>query len=411
MKTIWINNPFDFIPGEGAKLQRYALLSQALAKAGFDVLWWSSDWNHIRKARRFVPSDELTARELGLECERGRVRVRLVHTLPYSENISLARIRSHRAYAREWARLARRCVDGRYFPKPDCILASTPPLSLFGAARKLARRWRIPLALDVQDLWPQTFYQVLPKYLRRFAPAIFWPFAHIARTAYKNADLLTVVAPDYLGITGRADAICFPHSVKLPRIAPDYSWPGTGYGAFKVCYVGNLGAAYRLGVCIGAVGLLARQGIPIEFSVAGDGPQRGLVEDAAKRGLPVNCLGVLDSRSLNALLESSVAGIIPMVSATAVGIPNKLCDYSAHGLAIASSLGGSSHDLIAKYGAGVFYPADDPAALADSLKALWRDPARLAAMRTASRRMAVENFDAAKTYPAFAERIAALCSS
>jgi hypothetical protein len=52
--TIWINNPFDFLPGEGARPQRYGLLCRALAQAGHHVVWWSSDWNHLEKVRREV---------------------------------------------------------------------------------------------------------------------------------------------------------------------------------------------------------------------------------------------------------------------------------------------------------------------------------------------------------------------
>jgi len=52
--TVWINNPFDFLPGEGARPQRYGLLCRALAQAGHQVVWWTSDWNHMAKVRREV---------------------------------------------------------------------------------------------------------------------------------------------------------------------------------------------------------------------------------------------------------------------------------------------------------------------------------------------------------------------
>jgi nucleoside-diphosphate-sugar epimerase len=63
--TIWINNPFDFLPGEGARLQRYGLLCQALAQAGHQVVWWSSDWNHIKKEKREEKCANAGIRECG----------------------------------------------------------------------------------------------------------------------------------------------------------------------------------------------------------------------------------------------------------------------------------------------------------------------------------------------------------
>jgi hypothetical protein len=48
---IWIINPFDDLPCEG-KAQRFWSLSETLADQGHEVIWWSSDWSHRRKAKR-----------------------------------------------------------------------------------------------------------------------------------------------------------------------------------------------------------------------------------------------------------------------------------------------------------------------------------------------------------------------
>ena len=50
--TIWIANPFDNLPPEGARLQRYWLMARAFARAGHTVTLWSSDFSHARKAPR-----------------------------------------------------------------------------------------------------------------------------------------------------------------------------------------------------------------------------------------------------------------------------------------------------------------------------------------------------------------------
>ena len=54
---VWIFNPFDDVPGEG-KPQRYWTLAEELAATGNQVVWWSSDWSHRRKARRRIREAE-----------------------------------------------------------------------------------------------------------------------------------------------------------------------------------------------------------------------------------------------------------------------------------------------------------------------------------------------------------------
>jgi hypothetical protein len=39
-------------------------------------------------------------------------------------------------------------------PGPDLVIASTPPLTVAHAALSLSRRYRVPLILEVRELWP-----------------------------------------------------------------------------------------------------------------------------------------------------------------------------------------------------------------------------------------------------------------
>ena len=50
--TVWIVNPFDNLPPEGYRPQRYWLMARAFARAGHRVTYWSSDFSHAHKAPR-----------------------------------------------------------------------------------------------------------------------------------------------------------------------------------------------------------------------------------------------------------------------------------------------------------------------------------------------------------------------
>jgi len=154
--TIWINTAFDNLPGEAGRPLRYAQLAEVLVSRGHHVVIWSSNWHHQKKVDRGLPMTY---------CQKG-IEVRLVPTKPYYSNVGWARWRSHAAYAREWERLARESVALGASRKPDCILLAMPPLSLFSLAEGFRHEWGSCLIVDVQDLWPETFYRLLPRGLR-----------------------------------------------------------------------------------------------------------------------------------------------------------------------------------------------------------------------------------------------------
>ncbi|MBQ9694057.1 MAG: hypothetical protein IJV69_04800, partial [Kiritimatiellae bacterium] len=97
----WINNPFDNLPGEGRRPQRYSLLCRALVKAGHQVVLWSSDFAHALKRPRSLPAV--------YDAPEG-FQVRLIPTKHYEDNIGLRRAWSHHCYAKTWQKMATAAV-------------------------------------------------------------------------------------------------------------------------------------------------------------------------------------------------------------------------------------------------------------------------------------------------------------
>ena len=101
--TFWIVNPFDNLPPEGLRPQRYWLMARAFAQAGHKVVYWSADFSHAYKRARDVAA--LAGRHEGFA-------LRLVHEPPYPKNICLRRLWSHWRFARNWLAAARAEVKG-----------------------------------------------------------------------------------------------------------------------------------------------------------------------------------------------------------------------------------------------------------------------------------------------------------
>ena len=348
---VWIQNPFDNLPCEGFRRMRYALMADAFARAGHEVVFWTSDFSHARKARRAA------------EPEAGAWALRLVKTLPYGRNVSLRRAWSHWLYAREWERQA---TSAAASAAPALVVTSFPTISGAQAALRLARRFGAKAVVDVQDAWPETFERLAPRRLRGVAHGLLAPLRARARQVFGRADLVTGVCARYRDLVGRADyRLAYLGIEPGPRPSPPRR-PGTG--GPRVAYVGGLGRTYDLETVRAGVARLGG-----ELVVAG-GRQY---------------LGAAD---LERMLASCDVGVVPMASDSWVGIPNKMFDYAKAGLPVVSSLGGESADLLARYRCGVAYRAGDAGSFADAVRRA------LALERGASRRMCEEAFDATRIY-------------
>ncbi|MBQ6135802.1 MAG: glycosyltransferase WbuB, partial [Kiritimatiellae bacterium] len=77
---VWIVNPFDNLPPEGYRPQRYWLMSRAFAEAGHETVFWTSGFSHSRKAPRDLRG--------GSAAVAPGFSLRLVPAPPYVRNVS-----------------------------------------------------------------------------------------------------------------------------------------------------------------------------------------------------------------------------------------------------------------------------------------------------------------------------------
>ena len=193
--TFWIVNPFDNLPPEGLRPQRYWLMARAFAQAGHKVVYWSADFSHAYKRPRDVAA--LAGRYEGFE-------LRLVHEPSYPKNICLRRLWSHWRFARNWLAAVRAEVKGLKEQGPDVLIVSSPPLALGAAARAFCRCTGAKLVIDIQDAWPETFQRVVPRFL-------LLPLTRLARRNYRAADAITAVSRRYLDLAHAYGATCPQH--------------------------------------------------------------------------------------------------------------------------------------------------------------------------------------------------------
>ena len=386
--VVWIQNPFDNLPLEGYRKQRYWLMCEAFVRAGHQVVFWTSDFSHAKKRSR-VENQNANFHESD---EYSRIDLRLIPTLPYPKNVCFARIQSHRAYAREWLRLALDSSLSSSVSRPSLIITSTPTLSAAAAALEIGRELGAKVVVDVMDAWPETFERLAPKGLRWLTKPFLAGMYRTARRIYRDADLVTGVCERYRKLTGREDYYLAYHGIELKREEgrgkKEEGWFAGAARKIRLVYAGNLGKTYDLATVVRAV----ETNGDFELDVAGFGE----FKCACPR---VRFHGLLSGQDLQTLLGRCDVGIVPMRPDSWVGVPYKFCDYSQAGLAIVSSLGGESSALLERCRCGATYNAGDTASLAAAIRKV------MTFVRGASRTMCETEFDARKIYNEYVKRV------
>ncbi|KHK56396.1 group1 glycosyl transferase [Ralstonia sp. A12] len=371
--NVWIINPYGTLPDEAWREYRSSMLATALRRAGHQVTWWISNFEHRSKTFRTSRFEQRSLAD--------GVRINLVPTLAYSSHISLDRIRSERAFAKGVVAYATKSKNDR----PDIIVLADPSLFFAPPLIKLARTLGAKLVVDILDLWPEVFALALPKPLRPLHRLLFLPLYWRRQRTLRAAQAIVAVSRDYLDVgttaapgkpslvsylgvdvaavrqaAGRAREIL--QRLKIEPKAPGEIW---------VVYAGTLGAGYDIESILLAMKSDALARYPMRFFFAGDGPQRQLLQQACD-DVPERAryLGTLDPSTLNALYAYCDIGLSTYLADSTVSMPVKFYDYLASGLAIVNSLGREIGQRIEENRLGLRYRAGDAASLAQALATL-----------------------------------------
>ena len=382
--TVWIENPFDNLPAEGFRPQRYWLMAEAFARAGHDVTLWTSDFSHAKKAPRTLSKVEAP------------FRLMLVKTPPYSGNVSFKRIASHRAYAANWLADAR--AEARESGKPDVIVVSMPPLSTADAALAMKREFGAKIVVDVMDAWPETFYRLLPKPLRFLGALPLLPLHVAASRAYRGADLVTGVCDAYGDMAranGAREYARFYHGIDTSKA----QGANAQRPPLSFVYAGNFGRGYDLSAAIKAV--LENEGATLD--IAGAGEREAEWRALAAHSPRIRFHGYLLGDELDKLLDSAAIGVIPLSDDTFVGLPYKLGDYAAHNLRMVTSLRGECAAILEKHSAGAVYDAKDANSFMAAAKKVQESTPDFASL--------LSELDAEKIYTTYVDRICSLTST
>jgi colanic acid biosynthesis glycosyl transferase WcaI len=288
-------------------------------------------------------------------------------------------------------------------PKVDVLIASGPPFFVHVAGELMRRARRIPLVLEVRDLWPDYIEEMGVVRNRTALRALFGLERYLLRQAREVIVVTESFRKRVIEKGVPADRVhVIPNGVDTEFYyrdpeAPAPFDPMDRPGRFVVGYLGNFGAGQELRTVLEAAALLVDEP-DIHFVLAGDGPERRRVVDRWRElGLSnVSIEGPLPKQQTRAFYNRCDVGLVPLAPLKIFQetIPSKIVEVMACEVPVLASLAGEGQRIVEASGGGVTAPPGDPVAMAEAIRKLRAlGPQARAELGRAGRAYVREHFD------------------
>lgn len=373
MKILFISQYYP--PEIGAASNRIGYFAQFLAKKGHDVSVLTSAPNY--PDRKIYPGYQ---NRMTKEKENGVMVYRTWIYLSTKANIA-SRLAHYLSF------LISSVIQKFRIPKPDIIIATSPPLFVGIIGVIFKKLWRLPLVVDIRDLWPESVESVGAVKNK----LLLSQGQKLADWIYKNATHITATSPGIqknLPKNIQRKITIIPNGAEMGLFRSDADsehmrrrWNLTG--KFVVAYTGNLGLAQAPEVFIEAA-KLCENDTDIVFLLVGSGVLfKKLKLEATENNLTnVILTGPQPRKIMPDFVAASDVCIIPYRARDTFRntYPSKMFDYMAGGKPIIINLKGEASDLIEKANCGLIADEESGESLKEKILWLKRQPETTAQM-------------------------------
>jgi glycosyltransferase involved in cell wall biosynthesis len=293
---------------------------------------------------------------------------------------------------------------GLFERRPDVVIATSPQFFCGWAGVIVAKLRRLPLLLEVRDLWPESIVAV-DALRSRLAIGLL---AHLELAMYRAARRIVTVGDGYrerliergaersrIGVVmNGVDRELFTRRPKDPELAEQL-----GVAArFVVVYCGVVGMAHGLEVVLRAAALLARQGRDdVAFLVVGDGARLDELRQAAERqGLgAVIFTGNVAKAEVPRMLALADACLVHLRDSPTFAsvMPSKIFEATAMAKPVILGVRGFAKAFVENADCGLCIEPEDEQQLAAATLLLAADPALCARLGEAGHRHVAERYD------------------
>lgn len=261
--------------------------------------------------------------------------------------------------------------------KIDIIYGYHPPLTTVMSASLISLIRKIPLVIDIQDLWPDTLAST--GMLKNKLALSF--VDKICISVYKRASRIIVLSPGF-------KTKLIDRGVQTDKVEVIYNWCNESAidnfynssqklpsnGALNLLFAGNLGSAQGMPAIINAAKIINDSLLEVNFVFLGDGIAKSDAIQQSKdlnltntfflSRVPMNEVGSIISKADMLLVHLNDEELFKIT------IPSRTQAYLAMGKPIIMGVKGDAADLIIKSGAGVLAEPNSPKSLAKAIKKL-----------------------------------------
>jgi len=283
---------------------------------------------------------------------------------------------------------------GLFETRPDVVVSTSPQFFAAVAGWMIGAVRRLPFVFELGDLWPASISAV-----GAMKPSLGLRLMEkFELFLYRRAACVVALTPEFKrNLVGRgidADKIAVViNGVDLDRYEPrprdtDLAAEWDLTGKFVIGYVGTHGMAHALGNVLDAAERL-RDADDLRILLVGAGAERDmLLAEKVRRGLDNVIMQPRQAKEMMPAIWSlcDVALVHLKDSPVFAGvIPSKIFEAMGMGKPVLlAGLEGEASRILDADGAGVCVPAEDPDALAEAMRELYRDAENLGALAARS---------------------------
>ena len=283
-----------------------------------------------------------------------------------------------------------------WLPKADVVIATSPQIFCGYAGVWYKRLRRVPLVIEIRDIWPESMFAVGARVPRLG----IWALERIEKAMYKNCDRLVTVGEGYrlrlrekgvpeakmsVVMNGTDLAVYSPHeknAALLKQVGLE--------GKFVVSYIGTVGMACGLDCVLDAAEKMKVEKVEGEgrgrqwsdsvcFVIVGDGAARVQLEEEAKRRGLTNVVftGRQPKSSMPDWVASSDASLVHLKKTelfTTV-MPSKIFESAGCKRPIIMGVDGFAKKLVMDAEAGLDMTPESAESLVECVTKLVDDPA------------------------------------
>ena len=400
--NIWIitaqENPSSVLNTRYKRLWRSNELARQLANRGHIVTRWRSSFNHHAKKQSNYNKTYL---------KKDGYNLQYIRTTSYYNHIGFKRVLSHYFLAKNFLKM----IKQDYPIPPNLIFVSNVPIELCHAAVRYANKNNIPVVVDVRDLWPDIYADLLPGFFKIIVKPLQYILSKYSgklNVSLSNATAITGLTKSYLnwGLSkakrkkikyDRVFPFCYPKSINISSklIRHIYNKLKITKKDIIALYTGNIGYQSDFNNIIYTAQMLEKKHPNLKFVISGSGPKLNYLKELSKKSSNIIFTGWLDDKEIKTLLHLSTFGLIPFYPKLnyLLNIPNKFSEYLAYGLVICCNLGGEMGSLVKKHNCGFIYNSEKPNDLQKKISRLINDSKEIKKISKNSKWLHNKSFD------------------